>query len=82
MSILLQHMQAEPVRPSIRTGTELPKTLETIVLSCLAKDPADRPRTADDLDQRLADCGVSGDWDSARAKEWWQQHMPPVTEFL
>ena len=54
-------------------GFPVPAELETIVMSCLAKDPALRPQTVDELTARLAAGGSL--WDPALAKEWWQENL-------
>ena len=48
--------------------------IEALVLSCLAKDPADRPPSAETLAALLAECETAGDWRPARAHEWWETH--------
>src|SRR5262245_14540351 len=49
MEVLMQHAQALPIPPSARTEMEVPPALDDIVLACLAKDPNDRPASADKL---------------------------------
>src|SRR6476620_3017021 len=39
MALLLKHVQAQPVPPSARTDRPVPRALDDLVLSCLAKDP-------------------------------------------
>ena len=38
----LAHVQNVPVAPSVRSPFEIPPALETLILDCLAKDPAER----------------------------------------
>ena len=73
VATLLKHVQEEPVAPSLRTETPIPADLETVVMACLAKDPADRPQTAAELDARLKECSV-GPWTGEQAEEWWRLH--------
>ena len=56
----------------------IPADLEEVVLACLAKEPADRPRTAGELARRLGAVGNgNGDrWSQERAREWWERHQP------
>ena len=49
---------------------------QALVLECLAKDKASRPRSADIVAQRLAE--LSGTWTPASARTWWQTHQPGV----
>lgn len=50
----LLHVQQEPVPPSLRTENPVPPALERLVLACLEKRPADRPRSAAELAAELA----------------------------
>jgi serine/threonine-protein kinase len=75
--ILFHHAKSIPVPPSERARVEVPPSLERLVLSCLAKDPADRPETADWLAARLAECETAGKWTPERAHAWWETHGGP-----
>jgi serine/threonine-protein kinase len=46
-------MQQEPVPPSERTQNPIPPALERLILTCLAKQPEDRPASAADLAAEL-----------------------------
>jgi serine/threonine-protein kinase len=74
VEVLLHHVKTAPIPPSERAGTKVPSSLEALVLSCLAKDPADRPPSAEWLAARLAECETAGDWTPARAHGWWETH--------
>jgi len=76
MEMLLQHVQKEPVPPSQRTELPVPTELETIVLRCLAKDPADRPQDAGELARVLAACDLPDAWGDEQARGWWDLHLP------
>ena len=77
MKLLMQHVQEEPVPPSCRTELAIPRAIDDLVLACLQKDPAARPRDADDLLQRArAACRGTESWDRQIAKEWWKAHLP------
>jgi eukaryotic-like serine/threonine-protein kinase len=71
VEVLLHHVKTAPIPPSERTGTPIPASLEALVLSCLAKDPDERPASAEWLAARLAECETAGDWTPARAHAWW-----------
>jgi tRNA A-37 threonylcarbamoyl transferase component Bud32 len=73
VATLLKHVQEEPLPPSRRTEMEVPGDLEAVILSCLAKNPADRPQTAEELDARLAACEMET-WTPDSAEEWWNLH--------
>jgi serine/threonine-protein kinase len=76
MQLLVQHAQAMPEPPSARTELPIPKELDSIVLSCLAKDPSDRPQTARELARRLEAVAVDGEWTPELARAWWETHQP------
>jgi serine/threonine protein kinase len=76
MQLLVQHAQATPEPPSARTGLPIPKELDAIVLSCLAKDPSDRPQAARELARRLGAVPVSGEWTPELARAWWEAQRP------
>ena len=48
LETMMMHVHREPEPPSQRSGRASPAELEALVLACLAKDPDDRPRSADD----------------------------------
>jgi hypothetical protein len=75
MAILMQHAQTPPVPLSARTERSIPSQLDALVLSCLAKDPADRPQTAKELLRKLTEIDGSGAWTPERARDWWQLHQ-------
>ncbi len=69
--VLRQHVQVAPTPLSGRSPHAIPGALEAVVMACLAKDPADRPRDVDELSERLARCLESEPWSTADAKAWW-----------
>ena len=76
MGLLLQHAQTPPTPPSARTDLPIPPALDDLVLSCLAKDPANRPQSARELSLRLAEMEGASAWTQDRAREWWTTHQP------
>ena len=75
MGVLVQHAQSTPTPPSARTDQPIPKSLDHLVLACLAKDPAKRPQSAKELSQRLATIEVAHAWTPERARVWWEAHL-------
>lgn len=71
MGLLLQHAQTPPEPPSARTDLPIPRALDDLVLSCLAKDPANRPQSARELSLRLAEVEGTSAWTQDRARDWW-----------
>jgi len=76
MSLLVHHVRTQPVPPSTRSELPIPGMLDQLVLSCLQKNPADRPQTARELSDRLAAIDGAGVWSEDRAREWWRQYRP------
>jgi len=77
-AMLMNHIQSTPKAPSSRTELFIPPSMDRVVLSCLAKDPADRPQSAKELSRRLAEIDVEHPWTEARRYEWWEKHKPAV----
>jgi serine/threonine-protein kinase len=69
-----QHLRAEPIPPSIRSGRTVPAALERTILACLAKEPAGRPSNALELSERLAAADLSP-WSAEDAESWWKTHL-------
>lgn len=77
VAIFLQAARETPVPPSRRTEIDVPEELDHLILSCLAKDPADRPQSARELSRRLSEIEARiGAWTSEKAEKWWQLHLP------
>jgi tetratricopeptide (TPR) repeat protein len=60
-AVLTAHLAEQPVPLSDRVP-QLPPALATLVMKCLAKNPGDRPQTADELVRALDRVDLSGDW--------------------
>jgi serine/threonine protein kinase len=88
LQVMMQHVQAEPRRPSQRVEEPVPAALEQLVMACLEKDPARRPATAEALSDRLDAVLLPSEWTAERAEEWWAMHRPssrdtrPVADVL
>jgi serine/threonine-protein kinase len=78
MGLILQHAKTPPTPPSTRINQAIPKALDDLVLSCLAKDPANRPQSARELSLRLAEVEGAGAWTQDRAREWWAKNQPAL----
>lgn len=77
MVILSHHMSAEPPPLSHFTELELPKGVEQLVMSCLAKDPAERPQSALEIIERIDETGIAEEWTASRRKQWWKEDNKP-----
>ena len=78
MEALVNHVHTPPVPPSQRSELRIPPELDAIVMQCLEKDPEKRPQDANELRRLLHDCQVCNAWSSARARAWWQVHLPDL----
>jgi serine/threonine protein kinase len=71
VALLMQHAHTPPAPPSARTAQPVPRELDDLVLSCLAKDPAGRPQSARELSDRLGALSGVREWTQDRARDWW-----------
>ncbi len=76
--VLLEQVNTPPVSMSVRLGAPVPADLDEVIMSCLAKDPARRPQTAEELSERLAACADAQRWSQAHARAWWASHRELV----
>ncbi len=68
------HLKTTPDPPSSRIGEKLPAALEQAIMSCLAKDPDDRPADAGELFETLEQLKASYSWSREDARSWWQEY--------
>jgi serine/threonine-protein kinase len=82
MGYLMHHIHTPPPSPSAIAELPMPEALNTLILSCLAKDPDSRPQSAKELSHKLAQIEISNPWTESRARSWWDRHQPvqPRTE--
>ena len=76
IATIVAHINADPEAPSTCTELPIPDELDSLVLACLAKDPSDRPGTADVLERALSEIATEKAWTQERAAEWWKLHYP------
>jgi serine/threonine-protein kinase len=74
IGLLMHHAQTPAKPPSACTPQAIPAALDDLVLSCLAKDPAQRPPSARELSRRLAEVEGATAWSQDRARDWWATH--------
>jgi serine/threonine-protein kinase len=60
-----------------QTGVSVPKALEELLVSMLAKSPGDRPQTAGEVLRALGQVDLSGVWDDETLRAWWTAVGPP-----
>jgi serine/threonine-protein kinase len=76
METMMKHVHGSAERPSTRTELPIPAALEDTIMALLAKNPAARPQTADDLAAQLHAIDVDPPWTQERAVQWWDLHYP------
>jgi len=69
LATVLAHVQDQPIPPSQRTELEIDDSFERVLLACLQKDPADRPRSAAGLDSMLQSAAADAAWSTQMAKD-------------
>jgi len=69
VELAAHQLHSIPQPPSERTP--VPDDLERLILSCLAKDPGDRPQSADVLSRSLGRCRDAATWSESDADAWW-----------
>ncbi len=72
VEICMQQVKTAPVPPSERRGKPVAEDLQTVLLTCLEKDPHKRPQTARELLSLLQNCVNAGDWSEDDAVQWWE----------
>jgi serine/threonine-protein kinase len=76
MALLVHHAHTPPAPPSQRTELPIPPALDRLVLSCLAKNAAERPQSARELSRELAAVELAREWTQDLAGHWWMEHRP------
>jgi len=71
-ALLVRQVKEMPPPPSERLGRSCSADLEAVLLQCLAKNPDERPPTAELLDEALARCASEGAWTLPEAEQWWR----------
>ncbi len=76
-ALALAHVQKSVVPLSQRTELPIPAELEEIVMSLLAKKPADRPRSAQEVQRRLRAIQPHiKPFCQDAASDWWHTNLP------
>ena len=70
-----------PPTPSSWAKHQLPPAMDALILRCLAKDPAERPASAEEFGALLEGLEVPLDqaWNHAYSSAWWAALPPPET---
>jgi serine/threonine-protein kinase len=74
VEVCSHHLLSAPIPPSIRGASEVAADLESVILRCLEKEPADRYQDAAALRGALQSCSAASDWGLEQALAWWAEH--------
>ena len=75
--VIEKHVREDPISPRGLSELEIPEVFESVVMSCLEKEPGRRPPTAVALSKQFEQCkAVAGIWTEDRAEYWWTLHKP------
>jgi hypothetical protein len=77
-ALLAMQVKEMPLPPSERLGRACSADLEAVLMQCLAKNPEDRPPTAELLDEALSRCVSEGTWTLPEAEQWWRTSVVNV----
>jgi eukaryotic-like serine/threonine-protein kinase len=82
LEVCAKHLHEAPVPPSKKGGRPIPSALETLVLSCLAKNPDDRPASAAQILNGLDASPGLEPWNPVEAARWWDERAPRILASL
>jgi tRNA A-37 threonylcarbamoyl transferase component Bud32 len=72
------HVNSTPRRPSERVGHAISGDLEEIIITCLAKNVDERPKSAEALEAALGRCLSAGTWTIQDAEKWWAANLATI----
>ena len=75
VEVLRAHANEEVLPPG-KVKSSVPSDLESVIMRCLSKNPADRYPDAAALKKALLACKCAGEWNDAAAKSWWDRYEP------
>jgi len=76
MEVLVKHARDEATPIDQLCEFELPSELSATVMSCLAKNPSQRPSSAAELCNELGRLEFPEPWTAERIGRWWSLHDP------
>jgi eukaryotic-like serine/threonine-protein kinase len=76
---LLQKALHEPApRVADVASTQVPTELDDLIVRCVAKQPADRPASVDEMLTVIKALAVSHPWTQDDARAWWREREPQI----
>ncbi len=76
LELCAHHLHTVPTPPSVRMGRPVDERLEAAILACLAKNPNERPASAQALHDALSASGAAPGWSAEDARRWWAGFRP------
>lgn len=80
VAVCMQRLIKSPEPPSTVLKRAIDPDLESLIMDCLSRNPADRPQTVREVKSRLEKCSTARDWSFERAEEWWIRHRAAEAE--
>jgi hypothetical protein len=75
VEICTHHLMTPPAPLSKVIPRPLPDGMDQLILSCLAKEPKDRPPSADVLERAFSTMTDPSSWTQDDARMWWRDHQ-------
>ncbi len=72
LKVLLQHVHDPPPPASAHAPGPVDPGLDRLILDCLAKDPAERPASAEVIEARIRALQEDHPWTPEDAERWWR----------
>jgi serine/threonine-protein kinase len=76
VKVVAAHIYEAPA-PVSNHRPDVSEDLQTVVLRCLAKEPADRFADAKSLEIALAGCRAADQWSEKHSSNWWRARAAP-----
>lgn len=81
-ALLAKHASEEPLPVSAMSQAPIPGALEEWVMTCLHKDPKDRPTSIRWMEERLEEMAAVHPWTRVQAQAWWVDQGEEILEAL
>jgi serine/threonine protein kinase/CHASE1-domain containing sensor protein len=81
VDVCVKHVSAQPDPLGSRVARSFPPQLEALVMRCLAKDPAQRPASAEELADALRQTPVEA-WTVEDGRRWWRERGEAIEQQL
>lgn len=78
VEVCSKHLLEPAQAPSLRTKRPIPERLDALILSCLAKSPAERPPSAASFKAALEVIALDTPFEPQVAEQWWRVRAPAL----